>query len=143
VRSGEPRAAIVRVLTFAGAGVGAGIASFVLTARNPIVQHPFHHDDFDHLAMTVREFGLPVARPLSRLALVALADVSPHVLYAALLALVVLYPMLCVLFVRRLLGMELSPIGAAASCAAVAFANIHSEHAPETFRDTGHMTNAV
>lgn len=130
-------------LAAAGAVVGACLAAFVVTDANPIFQTPFHDDDFHQLATTLARLPLPLPRPVSALTVAVLATLGPAAMYAVLLALVVAYPLLCVLFVDRFLGVGLSPRGLATAAFAAAFATFLYEHAPETFRYTGHITNAL
>lgn len=127
----------------AAAVLGASLAAFALTEANPIFQTPFHDDDFHQLATSIGQLPLPMARPVSALAAAALATLGPAALYGTLLALVVAYPLLCVLFVDRFLGIGLSPGGLAVAAFSAAFGTFLYEHAPETFRYTGHVTNAL
>jgi hypothetical protein len=141
--SADRRRAGSLLLAAGGAALGASLAAFVLTDANPIFQTPFHDDDFHQLATTLARLPLPPPRPVSAITVAALATLGPAVLYATLLALVVAYPLLCVVFVDRFLRVELSAGGLAAAAFGAAFGTFLYEHAPETFRYTGHITNAL
>src|SRR5262245_57185933 len=90
------------LLVAAAAALGAGIAGLWLTSGNALVQSPYHHDDFELLATSVRTLP-PLIRPVSDFAIALLADLGASVFYTALLVLILLYAPLCTLFTARFL----------------------------------------
>lgn len=128
---------------YAAALVGATVSFVLLTRANPILQYPFHPDDFDLLTLSVATLGMPAVRPVSRFLMALLADLGRHAFYVTLAALVVLYLVLSVRLVARVLAVRLSARELASACAVVGGAYFLFEAAPETVRYTGHMTNVL
>lgn len=115
----------------------------VLTRGNPVLQFPFHPDDYDLLTLSVETFGMPSVRPVSRFLMAMLADLGMHWFYETLLVLVVLYLVLCVLFAARVLAVRLSNRELVLGGFVVGLTYFLFEAAPETVRYTGHMTNVL
>jgi len=59
------------------------LVSFALLPDNVAAWHPFHHDDYDNLSAGVRDVALARPRPVSTLAIAAVADLGLPLAYAA------------------------------------------------------------
>lgn len=100
------------------------LVSFALLPDNAVVSHPVHHDDYTNLAQGLGAGLALTVRPVSTLAIAAVADLGPKLAYTAQHLLVVLCVWLALRFTELYVrdGRPLPPLGyAAAGIAAFAF----------------------
>src|SRR5687767_13565570 len=76
------------------------VINFALVPDNAVVSHPIHHDDYTNLGQSLRDLRFPSARPVSTLAIAAVAQLGSDRAYLVLNLALVACVLLCLRFVE-------------------------------------------